>query len=404
MGYFKMEIIVALVLGLVAYYRHIRSTHHKNDYSPFCAPADSGTIIWLKYVFVALIIFTVVSFILKGYVQYPHGKFDAWNVWNYRARWLFRGGEHWTDAFTPAIDGGPDYPLLISASVFRMWAIFKSDHVAVPVLIAGIFTFGSIFAVFSSVAILRGKNQGYLAGLVMILATRFLNVGTYQYADVPLSFFILGTIILLCLRDQFASMASRLVFLSGLTASFAAWTKNEGMLFFVLLVLVCFVGQLVRGKWSRTLKDFSQFFLGSLPVLVTLVYFKIKFAPSNDIVSFNNLKQSGINLLDFDRYVEASTTFIKDIVTFNDGIVVLMAVYFCIAGLDRDFAKKQIIFYVTLALLLLAGYFFSYILSPHNLRWQLSSSLFRLIIHVLPLFVFLFFYSAKRPEPSYPDI
>ena len=70
------------------------------------------------------------------------------------------------------------------------------------------------------------------------------------------------------------------------------------------------------------------------------------------------------------------------------------------AGLDRDFVGKRILPYVIVILLLLTGYFFSYIISPHDLRWQMSSSLFRLLVHIWPLFVFLFFYSAKRLENS----
>ena len=215
---------------------------------------------------------------------------------------MFRGGDQWEHAFyTPVAPEGeliddqghaPDYPLLITGSVYRGWEIIGNDHVVIPILIAGIFTFGTYLLLYASLALLRNRNQGYLAVLFMLVSTQFMHLGTDQYGDVPLAFFILSTIALFALKDRFPAISLQTIILAGFTASCAAWTKNEGLVFFVLVILVRFIGQIGKHDWSNLAKEFFCFLLGTLPVMGTLIYFKLNFAPRNDLVNIYNLKQS----------------------------------------------------------------------------------------------------------------
>jgi hypothetical protein len=49
-------------------------------------------------------------------------------------------------------------------------------------------------------------------------------------------------------------------------------------------------------------------------------------------------------------------------------------------------------------LLQVAGYFMIYILTPHDLEWHIRTSLYRLIIHVFPSFLLIFFLATTDPE------
>jgi len=63
----------------------------------------------------------------------PNGDWDAWSIWNLHARYLYRGGEHWTSLFSPALNWShPDYPLLLPASVMRSWVFAGGETVAGP--------------------------------------------------------------------------------------------------------------------------------------------------------------------------------------------------------------------------------------------------------------------------------
>jgi 4-amino-4-deoxy-L-arabinose transferase-like glycosyltransferase len=344
----------------------------------------------------------VASFILKAYFDRPHGVWDAWAIWNYRARWLFLGESNWTHAFTylNAADS-PDYPLLVTGSVFRMWSILGTDHVAIPIVVAGVLAVGTILILFSSIGILRGENQGYLAALFMFIATQFLNVATYQYGDAPLSFFILSTIALFSLKDHHPDLSRRLLFLAGLTASCAAWTKNEGFLFLVLIILIRFIAEIRRRNWLAVFSQFLYFLLGMSFVLSTLIYFKLNFAIQNDLVNNANFSKLGVHLLDSDRYLKVLLGIAKYFFTFNDHIAILLIVYIFLSGVARSsFVKKGVVSHLFLMLFMLGGYAFSFFISPFDLTWHMSSALKRLSVQLWPAWVFIAFYCAKGPEKN----
>ena len=399
--YFAAELSLAVILAIFAFYRIHHSTYSTQKNSVLNGETISITIVWLRNIFLFLMLISVGSFLLKTFFQDTNGIWDAVDTCNYRARWLFRGGPHWSYAFSLRARDGLDYPLLITASVFRMWQILGKDPIAIPILIAGIFTFGSYLILFSSLALLRGRNQGYLAAILLFASTQFINIGTYQYADVPLAFFILSTIILFSLKDRYPEISFPLVFLAGLTVSCAAWTKNEGQLFLVLVIFVYLLGQLRKQEWSKTLKEFICFTLGLAPVLGTLFYFKINFALENAHLNDSTLNQLGTYLTDINRYMLVGSIWVNKFLTFNDGIVWLMAGYFFFSGLDRpDLIKKRLLAPAILLLLLMCGYFFVYITYPGNPRDLLSASLRRIIIQLWPTWVFLFFYCVQGPEKN----
>ena len=399
--YFAAELSLAAILAFFAFYRIHYSADATKKKSGLCHETNPATIRWLRNIFLFLLVISVGSFLLKTFLQDPHGKWDAVDTWNFRARWLFRGGADWSYAFSLRARDGLDYPLLITASVFRMWQILGKDPIAVPIFIAGIFTFGSVLLLFSSIALLRGSNQGYLAAILLFLSTQYLNIGTYQYADVPLAFFILATVFLFSLKDRCPELSSPLVFLAGLTVSCAAWTKNEGQLLLALVIFIYFVGRLRKQEWLETLKELIGFTIGLAPILGTLVYFKLNFALENAHIGANSLKQMGTYLVDIDRYIIVGSKFIVKFLTFNDGLVGLMAGYLFLAGLDRpDLIKKRILSPIILLLLMTCSYFFVYIIYPGNPINLLSASLRRIIIQLWLTWVFLFFYCVKGPEKN----
>jgi hypothetical protein len=397
--YFLAEFGFVLLLFILASYRISSSKYSQSD-SIIVSNDDFNTVVWLKYLFFILLIFSMGSFALKAFVHDPHGKFDAWLMWNLKARLLFHGGTQWSYVFSKdLILTSPDYPLLLSASIFRMWVIIGTDSIAVPIIIAGFFTFGSIFLILQGLSILRGQNHGYLAAIFMLIATQYLKLGTYQYADIPLAFFILTTILLLTLKEKYPLAAFRIMFLAGLTASCAAWTKNEGLLFLALIILVLTIVNIIIKKQRRSIIEFFFFLLGLTPILSTEMFFKLRFALPNDLFNLNNLSNIFSYLVQLDRYQQIFLKFAKKVFLFNDGIVFLMVVYLLFSGLDKDFFNRRTLSpLVTLLGLLFCGYFLSFLISPYDLKWHLNSALYRLIIHIWPSWVFLFFLCTKGAE------
>jgi hypothetical protein len=398
-GYFLNELGFAIVLLFFACFRLFSLKYTKSDLI-FVSKTEYSKIRWLKFFFYFLLVIASVLYVLKTFGDLPYGKWDAWAIWNFRARWLFRGEDQWAYAFSNyVLDSHPDYPLLIPGSVFRLWHYIGKDIVAIPILIAGFYTFGSILLISSSISIIRGENQGYVAGIFMLLATNYFKIGTWQYADIPLAFYILSTIILLSLKEVYPIAALRMMFLTGLTASCTAWTKNEGILFLGLVIIVHFFSDFRMEDWRRTLKESSIFFCGLAPILSTVVFFKIKVAPPNDIFNSDNISRIYNYLSEFDRYKQIFLAYAKNITFFNGGIIFLLVLYFLVSGFEKSYIyQRQFLSKVVLLLLLLGGYFFSFLVSPNSLDWHLNSALDRLLIQTWPSWVFLFFYCVKGPE------
>jgi len=98
-GYFISEFGLALFLVFFSCYRFYLLKDTQTD-SILRSKTEYSTIRWLKIFFYLLLVVSVAYYVLKIFGDSPHGKWDAWAIWNFRARWLFRGEAQWTYAFS----------------------------------------------------------------------------------------------------------------------------------------------------------------------------------------------------------------------------------------------------------------------------------------------------------------
>jgi hypothetical protein len=356
--------------------------------------------IWLHRVltatFVVALCAAVYSTVLRT-LTHPHGDgWDAFAIWNLHARFMFRGGTHWRDGFTPLIPWShPDYPLLLPAAVAHFWTFLGYDAPALPAGIGCAFTFATVALLFSSLSILRGAILAMLGGLTLLATPSFIALGTWQYADVPFSFFILATIVLLRLYD--ARHSPGFLALAGLAAGFAAWTKNEGILFLATVVLARSL--IVRQnrslqRESRPIADIVFLLLSILPVLLVVAYFKHFVAPAGDL--FSNPATMLHKLLDPLRYWIILSWYAREFLRFGHWLFVpaplLLLAYYCFTRRetqsDHDSSDRASILALSLTL---AGYFAIYLITPYDLYWHLRFSLSRLFLQLWPSAIFLFF-------------
>ena len=193
-------------------------------------PVRRGNLLLIA--FCALSLCACLSFLLESRI-YPEGQWDAWAIWNLRARFLFRGGDQWRTAFSSKLLWShPDYPLLLPAMVARTWIYTGTEDFGAPVEIAMLFTFATIGVLTAGLYTIAGRQKALIAGMVLLGTASFIKLGALQCADGPISFFILATLALLFFEDR---LPNSVIVLAGTTAALAAWTKNEGIVFFVLL-------------------------------------------------------------------------------------------------------------------------------------------------------------------------
>jgi len=393
----------------------------RNRLSP--TPSNTEQILppWFRHTLIAALAIALGCALyaaVRRALAHPHGDgWDAFAIWNLHARFLFLGGPHWRDGFSPLIPWShPDYPLLLPAAIAHFWGYLGHDDPSVPAVVGFLFEFSTVALLFSALARLRGSTSAMLGSIALLLTPSFLELGAWQYADIPLSFFFLATLALLHLQDdEHSRLGARpgslgFLVLAGLSAGFAAWTKNEGVLFLCSLVIARPVILLFRRDASNDpsgeprARQIAPFLLAAAPIFLLIIYFKRFVAPPGDL--FSALGTILHRLLDPARY---STILhwmwsTKAFVVFGQWALipaplVMLGYAFITRGkrrIDRTFRISVLALALTLA-----GYFVIYVITPYDLLWHLRFSFVRLCLQLWPSAIFLFFLKVPgRPDAT----
>lgn len=362
----------------------------------------------LAVVFGLSLVAVVVRFVQMS-LDYPHGWWDAWMIYNLRARFLLRAGGGWADAFSALLPiSHPDYPMLLPSLVVRGWSYAGQETTIVPQLVAVGFTLATAGVLWAGLALIRDVDQGLLAGSALLAVPLFVDTAVVQDADTPLGFYFIATIVLLTLHDRQASVGgpSRgCLLLAGLAAGLAAWTKNEGVLFLVAIITVRVLVEIRAKGWRGSAREAAIFGLGVLPILLVVVYFKTQLAPANDLVAGQGLRETAARLLDVRRYAMIFGTLRETIL--NSGPMGLVSVMWVLAihavalGLDTEHpSSRMAATALVTVVVMMAGYVMVYLTSPHDLQSHLDSSLTRLLAQVWPTALFGYFLVVRTPREA----
>ena len=297
----------------------------------------------------------------------------------------------------------PDYPLLIPASIARWWTYLGDDPTLVPALVAMLFTFATVGLASSSLGLLRSTGQGLLAAIVLLGTPFLIRHGASQYGDVPLGFFMLATLVAFSLHEKAAGhKGDGLLALAGMLAGFAAWTKNEGLLFVVVVAVARLLVVVPASGWKSYGSEMRAFAKGLLPVLLIVLFFKTHIAPGmSPIFAEQGTATTIERLTDASRYIETGQAFIKKATRFgHPGFVVLLGYLLLLGRRAQATGRLGTSTAAMTCGLMLAGYFMVFIVTPHGLRYQIDTSLDRLWIQLWPSAVFTFFLFVKTPEEA----
>jgi hypothetical protein len=223
----------------------------------------------------------------------PQGDWDAWAIWNLRARFLASSGALAQRAWSPVLGASThaEYPLLLSSFVARCWAFSHSFSTVVPAATSYVFFLALIALVAGGMAALRGPTLGMLAALVLASTPALLHQVPNQYADVPLACYFAGAIVFALLDRPI---------LAGIFAGCAAWTKDEGVLFLVVLLVI-------TAAWKR--RTAVATLAGAAPAAALAIVFKTWLARGNAGLLSTSLPGAGKRLADAGRYGATMAAF-----------------------------------------------------------------------------------------------
>ena len=348
---------------------------------------------WMVRGLFAMIAAVTVLTLIRGHLSLPHGDWDAWAIWNQKARFLFRGGAGWTDALTIQWSH-PAHPLLLPLSVARLWAYAGADLPLVPALLG--IAFGA-----STVAVVMGglgtnHRRAWLAGAVLLAPGAFITQWTAQQADVPFAFFMVSGLMLLgharTASWPGAGEAQRPLLLAGILVGLAAWTKNEGLLLVCTMTLLAVAVAIRSGRrvglwwWAA----------GLAPTVLTVAWFKMIVAP----VLPYYLPEGPLLVALLQRWTEQGHRAVIDgalwhgWTTWGDGAFAMVSL--ASVGLACSRAGRVTRELVVVPLVMLAAYYVVYLLTSLDVAWLIGTTFNRLLTQLWPSFVLAAFFIVER--------
>jgi hypothetical protein len=336
----------------------------------------------------------------------PHGQWDAWAIWNLRARALLARPTDWATILSPEIGwSNPDYPLLVPLSVARLWAWSGGADTIVPGIVAMTFVASTVAGVITMVGSTRGWTAGLLSGAVLLVPQTYVYQGSCQCADVPLAFYMWLAVACVVVNHQLRETDGWiLVAIAGAAAGLAAWTKNEGAVLLVAIaVFLC-----TWHKESR-LRAWLSFAGGAAVPLVAWLWFKLFLSPPNDQLTPGALAGVTGRLMDSSRWsiiVDRLTTMIPDWGGVTGGGLLMLGIVVVLTyGADRRSIVRSA-YALTIVAGMMAGYILAYAITWKPLTWHIDTSFHRLMTQVWPTLVWAAFQLSGRETVTYsvPDL
>jgi hypothetical protein len=103
-------------------------------------------------------------------------------------------------------------------------------------------------------------------------------------------------------------------------------------------------------------------------------------------------------LVDPTRHLTLTRAFVTEFYSFGKLRMLIFPICLFLLGLSSEKKYKKTVRAGTLmVLLMLAGYYSVFLITPHDLAWHIKASLQRLFIQLLPSAVFIFFLAINGP-------
>lgn len=358
-------------------------------------PAPAGFDRYSVPFFIIIAVQLLYSFIYAPAL--PVSGWDSWAIWFLKAKVFFIEGSVAAGFLTDPSFGysHPDYPLMVPLAVSWIYTVIggADDSIArliYPLQYAAILALFFYFVkaasgvrtalVFTALLSLTPILVMHASGLPVKVGG--LYTGDYAgYADLALSacFMASASFIYLYLRDgRTAQFLCAVLFLS-----IGAWTKNEGLTFSIIGLVILWAGALRSGKKAGYLISASvaifALFVAPWAIYKAGLLIKSEYAGrAGQAASLHGLTRLPVII----RYLARELFLFTGIFSFTwwlwaAGVVLNI----------RGQIKLPVLSLNVLALGQLSVYVFVYMITPANLEWHLQTSLDRLSLQLLPLFL-----------------
>ena len=339
---------------------------------------------------------------------YPFGGWDAWQVWNIKAKFLFLGGSSWKNMLQPSLwQTSPHYPLILPLINVWGWTFQGAANPGTPFLTAIILTGLTAFLLWAILYSLGGRRTLSLLPALLLLTNPFyVTLSTSQYADILFAFYLLAS--LFCLLKSLDQARYGHSILASLFLGMLAFSKPEGTLLALQAFLATLVMRLIlRKDQGKTIPPnlpppglfAGSFFLAILPTII----FNVFYSPGNQ--TFINGLTSPDHAAAFYRLKMIFAFLWVELKSPKwNGIWALVLAGVILQG--KACLQKKRLLIPLLLLIYLASVLAYYFLNTYfKIDWWLQVSLHRILFTLLPVcLLWIFWPLCSRSERKQPPL
>lgn len=325
----------------------------------------------------------------------PYGAWDATAIWNARSLFLFRSEGDLQEVYDELRHAHPDYPLLVPGTLAAQYCLLGHDDPRIPQLTGLLFSLAVVAGIVYVVASTSSTVVALAASTVFVTTPAFWRWAFQQYADIPLSYFLLITAFMLAGQHSWSRISPGL---AGLFLGFLAWTKNEGLVLALLAicassaVVLLRVWRSARLERRELLREWGgrlvRIGVGAFPSLLALGLFKGFWSPMNETARF--LANATESVLDPQRWRTVLHAFYLELAPWHSietwGLLwAFVALCIVLFWRSRQSMRYPSLVVGVLVLLAWTTYTIVYVCTPADLEWHLATSASRLVLQLTPL-------------------
>ncbi len=320
----------------------------------------------------------------------PIESYDAVAIYAIKAKIFYLAHSIPADYFTriAGLFPHPDYPLSIPLAETFIYTFLGTFNDQLVKIIFPLFFIGILVMLYF--AIRRFASRAYALLFTFILASipQFNSYAANAYQDLPLAYYYFTSAIFLFKwieeRDRF-----QYLLVSAIMAGLAGWTKNEGMMYCIInvIVILSFIALDLGGRSWKTARSLAAYL--SIMFLIMLPWAWIKKSANivNGEIDLVNLNPSNILKQSY-KMVPIFYEFQKQFFGPKKwNILFPVAAFVMIFNYKKLF--KGICKYIAISLVLsVSGYVVFYMISRVEINYFLGKTWSRFLIHFLPVIVY----------------
>jgi len=326
-----------------------------------------------------LIVLSLVGFLSWLYSSlYPNGGWDAWQVWNFKSKFLLLSGSRWKDLFDPILwRSSPHYPLALP--LWNAWTAACAPHLLdlAARLNAILLNILTALVMFSTVRQYSNSRWIILPVLLPFTMPSYMLLATNQYADLFITVFFLASLTALFSYHRTHDVA--FLAITGIFLGILSFTKPEGV---ILAAIIFLTGHMIFQRPSFLRRDALLFWIATGLALVPAAIFFLFLSPGNQTF-FNGL----ISTEHPSTLSRLTIIFIflgREILGMHGGGLWGLILLSALLNFKQAFQKKFALFFLPIILYLSVVGTYYWINTRFEILWWLSVSLKRILNSLIP--------------------